>query len=106
MASVSLFAGAITAARISLALGTSLSAAATALTVAGKRVATAAGVHVRLGRWGYLVIGPRDAVRASGGGFARSALAVHLLQPHEGLPVQRRARGGCRPPHCAACGPF
>ena len=33
------------------------------------------------------VIGPRDAVRASGGGFARSALAVHLLQPHEGLPA-------------------
>jgi hypothetical protein len=87
VASVSLFAGAITAARLSLGLGTSPGAAVSALTVAGKRVAVAAGVRVRLGRWGYLVIGPRDAVRASGGGFALGALAVHLLQSHDGLPA-------------------
>jgi murein DD-endopeptidase MepM/ murein hydrolase activator NlpD len=85
--SVSLFAGAITAARVGLSLGKSSFARVTALAIAGKRMAPAAGARVPVGQWAYLVIGPGDPVRVPGGGLALSALAVHLLQPHGGLPA-------------------
>jgi hypothetical protein len=82
LSSVSLFAGAVTAARVALAPGRTGA-------VAGLRVAGGARTGARrpLGSWGYLVTGAPKPVRSSAGGFALSVLSIHLLREHAGLPA-------------------
>jgi murein DD-endopeptidase MepM/ murein hydrolase activator NlpD len=74
--SVSLFGKAVTAAKVTLRIGTRRSVAIDALRVLGRLTPATAGKRISLGGWGYLVIGPPT-----------SALAVHLLQPRAGLPA-------------------
>jgi Peptidase family M23 len=85
--SLSLFAGAITASRVTLALGVRDAATFVGLTVDGRRTRVTGGGRVPLQGWGYLVGGPATAVRLPGGVAAVSALAVHLLRAHSGLPA-------------------
>lgn len=85
LASVSLFDGALTAARIELD-GTK--ASVNGLHVGGRRRTAAAGKRIPLGSWGYVVVRPPAAVRVASGVLAIGALAVHLIEPHDGLPAQ------------------
>lgn len=85
--SLSLFAGTVSAHSVGLALGRDRSTRLEGLSVGGRQIAAGVGARVGLGSWGYLQVRPRDPVRASGGGAVQSALAVHLLEPHAGLPA-------------------
>jgi murein DD-endopeptidase MepM/ murein hydrolase activator NlpD len=80
---VSLFGGAVTAARVTLELGGTASASVTGLAVDGGAVA-AGGAQIPLQSWGYLVVGSREPVRTPGG-VATAALAIHILRAHAGL---------------------
>jgi murein DD-endopeptidase MepM/ murein hydrolase activator NlpD len=72
--SLSLFGKTITAATVTLRIGTRRSVAIHALRVLGRPTASTPGKRVPLASWGYLVIDPPT-----------SALAVHLLEPRAGL---------------------
>src|SRR5689334_13929271 len=63
IASLSLFGDAVTADEVDLSTGKAPAARLAALSVDGKRVATAAGRRVQLEAWGYLEIGPGEPVR-------------------------------------------
>jgi murein DD-endopeptidase MepM/ murein hydrolase activator NlpD len=82
---VSLFAGAVTAALVTLDLGRTDSASIAGLTVAGKHASPGAASHIPLQAWGYVVAGSQTPVQAPDGGEALAALSVHLLQAHAGL---------------------
>ena len=84
--SLSLFAGAVTARRVTLRAGSRSTADVVGLEADGKRAGTAAG-RVGLGSWGYVVSRPRTALPLTGGGAVLSALAVHLVRAHAGLPA-------------------
>jgi Peptidase family M23 len=85
--SLSLFDGAITASSVRLAVGASDRAAVVGLRVMGSSVNAVDAARIPLQRWGYLVArGPRTDLAAKNG-RAVSALAVHLVRPHMGLPA-------------------
>jgi len=71
---LSLFGKAVTAAKVTLRIGTRRSVAIAALRVLGRLTTATAGKRIPLARWGYLVIDPPT-----------SALALHLLEPRAGL---------------------
>jgi hypothetical protein len=83
---VSLFAGAVTARRITLRLGDVDSASITGLVVDGRPVAASGERRITLS-WGYLVAGSHRPVDTSGGGQAIAALSVYLTRRHGGLPA-------------------
>jgi murein DD-endopeptidase MepM/ murein hydrolase activator NlpD len=86
--SVSLFAGEITAARISVQPEDAVPASVSGLVVYGRHVFVGSPeTRIPLQTWGYLVAGSREAVAAGTGGRAVAALAIHLLRPHGGLPA-------------------
>jgi murein DD-endopeptidase MepM/ murein hydrolase activator NlpD len=72
--SLSLFGKAVSAATVTLRIGTRRSIAIAALRVLGRPTTATAGKRIPLARWGYLVIEPPT-----------SALAVHLLESRSGL---------------------
>jgi murein DD-endopeptidase MepM/ murein hydrolase activator NlpD len=84
---ISLFDGAITAKTITLELGSKTSASINGLAVDGKAVAPAARARIQVQAWGYAVTGSERPLPTATGGQAIAALAVHLLQPHAGLPA-------------------
>ncbi len=96
--SLSLFGGTVTADTVGLTIsdaGARHADAVSGLQVDGTAVQVDAGTHVPLGAWGYLVTGTLDRLRttaASGSAqpplrVQASALAVHLLESHGGLPA-------------------
>jgi murein DD-endopeptidase MepM/ murein hydrolase activator NlpD len=74
--SLSLFGKAVTAAQVTLRIGTRRSVAIAGLRVLGRPTTATPGKRIPLAGWGYLVIDPPT-----------SALAVHLLEPRAGLPA-------------------
>ena len=84
LSSLSLFNGAVTAARVSLRAGR---AAVVGLAVGGKRAPAAAGAHIPLARWGYVVVSPPAPIHVSSGALVLGGLAVHLTAAHDGLPA-------------------
>ena len=85
--SLSLFGHTIGATNVALRTGEKRPVAIVGLDVGGQRTKALPGERVRLGRWGYLVTNPRSPARA-GARVLESALAVHLLEPHAGLPAR------------------
>jgi hypothetical protein len=83
--SLSLFAGTVTAASITLTLGPTAAATIVGLKVGNQPVSAAAGTRTPLGTWGYVLTGPQELRLATGAG-AVSALTIQLLHPHAGLP--------------------
>jgi murein DD-endopeptidase MepM/ murein hydrolase activator NlpD len=83
--SMSLFKGAITARAVSLsARGAYVSGRIDGLAVRKRRIAPSPGLRLRLGMWGYAItLGYRRGTPTSGA----SALAVHLVKRHGGLPA-------------------
>ena len=84
---LSLFAGAVRAARVSLAVGQSPTGAVAGLTVGGRSTGASTGRSIPLQHWGYLVVGMPKPLTTTSNGAALSVLAVHLLEPHAGLPA-------------------
>ena len=74
--SLSLFGGAVVAARVEL-LGGATSVAG--LRIEGTAVRARSGARIPIQGWGYLVVGATAP--------AEAALAVHLLRGHDGLPA-------------------
>jgi hypothetical protein len=85
--SLSLFGSTIVAANVALRTGARRPVAIVGLDVRGQRTKVLPGRRIPLGRWGYLVTSPR-ALAPVGAHDLRSALAVHLLEPHAGLPAR------------------
>jgi murein DD-endopeptidase MepM/ murein hydrolase activator NlpD len=96
--SLSLFAGAITATTVTLMVdGTSVAqtGAIGGLEVDGTPISASAGTRVPVEDWGYLITGARQRHPAPPASSASeplsrlraSALAVHLVKPHAGLPA-------------------
>jgi hypothetical protein len=85
--SLSLFSGAVTASQLSLTVGRAITSRVVGLAISGKSASAAAGTRIPLGGWGYVVSASRQALLSTSGGVAMSALAVHLLEPHGGLPA-------------------
>jgi murein DD-endopeptidase MepM/ murein hydrolase activator NlpD len=85
VSSPSLFDGAVSAGAASLTAGTGPAhAALRGLCVAGKPVVLPAGARAPVAAWGYVTKGERRPLGS--GRELESALAVHLLAPHAGLP--------------------
>ena len=84
--SLSLFGGAVTAVRLQLTIGRTDAAVVNGLTIAGVRHSAITGVPVWLRRWGYLVVKP-GPIATGRGSVAISAVAVHLVHAHAGLPA-------------------
>jgi len=87
LASLSLFDGAVVASRVGLTLSRSSTSDVVGLAVRGARTTASARSRIRLARWGYVVAGPPHPVLTSSEGPMLSALAVHLVQRHAGLPA-------------------
>ncbi len=83
---VSLFGGAVTAARVTLELGTTDSASVAGLAVDGRPVSPSNASRISLHSWGYVVAGSQAPVQAPDQGQAIAALSVHLLRTYAGLP--------------------
>ena len=82
----SLLGGAVTATAVSLAArGDRVHATVEGLRVAGRPIAPAAQVRARIGSWGYAVTGERREVPPAR--ELTSALAVHIIASHAGLPA-------------------
>src|SRR5581483_6405615 len=75
----------VSASRIVLDVGRNDRTSIVGLTVDGKRVA-AGTKRIPVKRWGYVVTATKTPVTAAGG-HAIGALAVHLVEPHAGLPA-------------------
>jgi murein DD-endopeptidase MepM/ murein hydrolase activator NlpD len=96
--SLSLFAGSITADHVGLTIGDAgarHSDVISGLEVDGTAVQAEAGTKVPVGGWGYLVTGTLEHIRTTAASgtpqpplrVQASALAVHLLESHSGLPA-------------------
>ena len=86
VASPSLFGGAVSASATSLTVRAGRAQAGVqGLRIGGKPVALAAGARARVAGWGYAVKGERRALDPES--ELQTALAVHLLAPHAGLPT-------------------
>src|SRR5262249_40603352 len=86
--SVRLFGRALSASRVSLALGSSGAANIGGLAVHGSQAALVNGKRMPLGSWGYVVGGTRPVTTSLDGRRVVSALAIHLTRAHAGLPAQ------------------
>src|SRR5581483_7684127 len=84
---ISLFSGAITADTVTLELGGKGSMSIKGLAVDSTAVAPSPTARTPVQSWAYAVAGSRRPLRTPTGGEAIAALAVHLLQPHAGLPA-------------------
>ena len=84
--SLSLFGGAVTAAQVRLTIGPDASSV-DRLDVEGKPASPRAGRRLPLETWGYVTTGSRRPLITNVDGHALSALAVHLLERHDGLPA-------------------
>jgi murein DD-endopeptidase MepM/ murein hydrolase activator NlpD len=95
---LSLFGGAITADSVGLTIadaGARHADAISGLEIDGTAVHPTDGTQIALGTWGYLVTGTVDRIRVPAASGTEppplrvqaSALAVHLLQSHAGLPA-------------------
>lgn len=85
--SLSLFGGAVTAARATLAFGRKDTSGVTGLRIAGSTVPVRPGARIPLRGWGYVVVGAPVPVATHRRGFAEAALVVHLTRAHAGLPA-------------------
>jgi peptidase M23-like protein len=84
--SLSLFGGAVTAAQVRLTIGPDASSV-DGLAVEGKPASPRARRRLPVKRWGYVTIGSGRPLLTNVDGHAVSALAVHLLERHDGLPA-------------------
>ena len=85
--SLSLFAGSVTAAEVSLSLGTSGSVEVGSLAVGGVRRSGTRGLALAVGGWALLTGGSRPVVTRLDGETIVSALRLQLLHVHAGLPA-------------------
>jgi murein DD-endopeptidase MepM/ murein hydrolase activator NlpD len=96
--SLSLFGGTVTADAVGLTIGDAGARhreAISGLEVDGTAVQAGAGTRVPVGTWGYLVTGTLERMRTTAASGRQqpplrvqaSALAVHLLESHGGLPA-------------------
>src|SRR5262249_52956963 len=102
---VRLFGRALSASRVSLALGSSGAASVGGLAVHGSQAALVNGKRMPLGSWGYLVGGTRPVTTSLDGRGVVSALAIHLTRAPAGLPSRAPVPAlpaGLPPPHFAA----
>ncbi len=80
--SLSLFGGAVTAARVALRVrGEAKEAQVTGLAVGGRRVAAKPGARLPVRTWGYAIVRPASATTTAG-------LVVHLTAPRAGLSAE------------------
>jgi hypothetical protein len=85
--SVSIFRGLLTADRLDVIVGASATTTIAALDIRGRSYAATPGTRIAIDGWGYAVTGARQPIGTAGGASAISALAVHLTEPHMGLPA-------------------
>jgi murein DD-endopeptidase MepM/ murein hydrolase activator NlpD len=83
---LALFGSTVTAEAVTLRVAGKRFVSIAGLRVHGRPTTVTAGKRVRLPPWGYLVSNPSSPA-AVGSGRIESALAVHLTKPHAGLPA-------------------